>query len=292
MDFKSFTCLSAFLLLSVMTSHAQIIAGDVPDVEPEFTLIPQEVRDTVIIEDRFRYEGQWPEGEGILYDVDRGMIFGHFSGAVPEGYCTAYFVDGGRYQGEMKGGKENGYGHYFSKSGKIFAGKFENDRAHGIDTLYYPDGRVFIGVVVRGRALDHGEKYESVPPHLEGRKPVFVGRDLTEEQRNWIAENHYVAPLFKGQSLSSGAFTRWVNSKVRYPKELRSSGKQGAVHVRFFVEADGSIRDVEIRKSDHESFTKETVKVITSSPKWTPACRGGKPVRTYYDFTVNFVCPY
>jgi len=265
----------------VVTSYAQIIVREVP-----------EVRDTLIVEDTFRYEGQWPEGEGVLYDIDRGMIFGHFSGAVPQGYCTAYFIDGGRYQGEMKEGKENGYGHYFSKSGKIFVGKFENDRAHGVDTLYYPDGRVFIGVVVKGRELDYGEKYECIPTHLEGKKPVFVERDLSEEQRTWLAENHYVAPLFKGQSSSSGAFTRWVNAKVKYPKELRSDGRQGAVQVRFFVEPDGSIKDVEVLKCDHERFAEETVRVITSSPKWTPGYRGGKPVRVYYDFTVNFLQRY
>lgn len=292
MGIKSFMCFGAFLLLSVMTSHAQKIIGEVPEIEPEFTLTPQDVRDTVIVEDTFRYEGQWPVGEGVLYDISRGMIFGRFSGAVPDGYCTAYFVDGGRYQGEMKDGKENGYGHYFSKSGKIFAGRFENDRAHGVDTLYYPDGRVFIGVVVKGRELDHGEKYESVPAHLEGKKPVFVERDLTEEQRTWIAENHYVAPLFKGQSPSSGAFTRWVNGKLKYPKKLSSDGWQGAVQVRLFVEADGSIKDVEVLKCAHESFAKEVVRVITSSPKWTPGYRGGKPVRVKYDFTVHFLQRY
>lgn len=292
MCFRKSLCLNAVLLFSAIASYAQTVLGDVPEVLPEFTLTPQDVRDTVIVEDTFRYEGQWPEGEGVLYDLNRGLFFGRFSGGVPDGYCTVYFIDGGRYQGEMKDGKENGYGHYFSKSGKVFAGKFENDRAHGVDTLYYPDGRVFIGVVVKGRELDHGEKYESIPAHLEGRKPVFADRDLTEEQRTWIAENHYVAPLFKGQSPSSGAFTRWVNSKVRYPKELNSGGRQGAVRVRFFVETDGSIKDVEILKSDHEGFSKEAVKVITSSPKWTPGYRGGKPVRVFYDFTVNFLQRY
>ncbi len=292
MCFRKSLCLNAVLLFSAIASYAQTVLGDVPEVLPEFTLTPQDVRDTVIVEDTFRYEGQWPEGEGVLYDLNRGLFFGRFSGGVPDGYCTVYFIDGGRYQGEMKDGKENGYGHYFSKSGKVFAGKFENDRAHGVDTLYYPDGRVFIGVVVKGLELDHGEKYESIPAHLEGRKPVFADRDLTEEQRTWIAENHYVAPLFKGQSPSSGAFTRWVNSKVRYPKELSSGGRQGAVRVRFFVETDGSIKDVEILKSDHEGFSKEAVKVITSSPKWTPGYRGGKPVRVFYDFTVNFLQRY
>ena len=42
------------------------------------------------------------------------------------------------------------------------------------------------------------------------------------------------------------------------------------MQVRLFVEADGSIKDVEVLKCAHESFAKEAVRGITSSPKWTP----------------------
>ena len=219
--------LSVLMLSACVTSFAQTIVGETPEAAPEFTLTPQEVRDTVIVGDGYRYEGQWPEGEGVLYDTNRGLFFGQFSGGVPEGQCTAYFVDGGRYQGEMVKGKEQGYGNFFSVSGKVFAGKFHEDRAHGIDTLYYPDGKVFIGVVVRGRPNGYGEKYDAVPDFLKDRKPVFRELDLTSFQRQWLMENHFVAPLFKGQRLSSSAFTKWVNSQLRYPRKAFADGSQG-----------------------------------------------------------------
>lgn len=90
----------------------------------------------------------------------------------------------------------------------------------------------------------------------------------TEAQSIWIAENRGL--LFKGKSPNSGVFTRWVNGKLKYQKKLSSDGWQGAVQVRLFVEAYGSIKDVEVLKCAHESFAKEAVRGITSSPKWTP----------------------
>ena len=72
MGIKSFICFGAFLLLSVMTSHAQKIIGEVPEIEPEFTSTPQDVRDTLIVEDTFRYEGQWPVAMTVkLLDISR-----------------------------------------------------------------------------------------------------------------------------------------------------------------------------------------------------------------------------
>ena len=284
--------LSALMLSACVTAFAQTIMGEAPEITPEFTLTPQDVRDTVIVEDGYRYEGQWPEGEGILYDTKRGLFFGQFSGGVPEGQCTAYFVDGGRYQGEMVKGKEQGYGNFFSVSGKVFAGKFHNDRAHGIDTLYYPDGKVFIGVVVRGRPSDYGEKYDAVPDFLKDRKPVFRERDLTPAQKKWLLENHFIAPLFKGHRLSSSAFTKWVNSQLRYPRKASRDGSQGKVHVEFWLSEDGSVTDVTILESGGELFDKEVIRVLGKAPKWSPAYRGGKPVRYRLRQWINFYQPY
>lgn len=274
------------LLFICRTAFSQTVVGEVPDVLPEF--MPDAVCDTVIVNDGVRYEGQWPEGKGVLYDMDRGLVVGEFRGMVPEGKCTMYCIDGGRYQGYMKNGKEHGYGQYFSASGKIFSGMFENDRAHGVDTLYYPDGRVFIGVVVKGRPLDHGEKYDSVPEALMSRKPVFQECDLTDGQRKWIEENYYVAPLFKGQRQSSGTFTRWVNGKVRYPKNVSRNGRGGRVVCEFCIDVDGSVTDLKILSSPGEAFDDEVRKVMAKSPKWTPGTRGGKPVKVRYDFSVVF----
>lgn len=282
----------ALLLFAWTSASSRTIAGEIPESASEFTLTPQYIRDTVIVEDGYTYKGQWPEGEGVLYDVDRGLFFGRFSGGVPQGWCTVYFVDGGRYQGEMSGGKEQGYGHYFSSSGKIFAGKFHDDRAHGIDTLYYPDGKVFIGVVVKGRPNGYGEKYDAVPDFLKERKPVFRERNLSSDQKRWLEDNHFIAPLFKGQRLSSAAFTKWVNGQLKYPRKASMDGAQGKVQVEFWLAEDGSVTDVTILKSGGELFDKEVLRVLGKAPRWSPAYRGGKPVRYRLRQWINFHQPY
>ena len=276
----------AVMLLAGTAAFSQTIVGEAPEVLPEFQ--PEAVRDTVIVEEGFRYEGQYPDGKGVLYDINKGLFFGQFRGMVPHGWCTAYFVDGGRYQGEMKDGKEHGYGNYFSPSGKVFAGKFEDNRAHGIDTLYYPDGKVFIGVVVKGHPNGYGEKYDSVPEKLADKKPVFNGCDLTEEQETWLKENHLVTPLFKGQRASSGAFTKWVNSKLKYPKNASRTGKEGKVKVKFWIDETGHVTDVTVLQSGGKLFDEEVIRVMGKSPKWTPAYRGGKPTRYYYTQWIHF----
>lgn len=271
-------------------AFSQTIVGEAPEVLPEFQT--GAVCDTVIVDEGIRYEGQWPDGKGVLYDMRRGLFFGEFRGMVPHGQCTAYFIDGGRYQGEMRDGKEHGYGHYFSSSGKIFAGKFEDNRAHGIDTLYYPDGKVFIGVVVKGRPNGYGEKYDSLPEKLSGKKPVFKGQDLTQEQQVWLKENHFVAPLFKGQRLSSRAFPKWVNSQLRYPRKASLRGDQNKVFVEFWLDETGKVSDARILHSGGEYFDKEVLRVLGKAPKWSPAYRGGKPVRYHITQWIYFSQPY
>ena len=278
------------MLFAGISAFSQTVVGDAPEVLPEFQ--PGAVRDTVIVEEGFRYEGQFPDGKGVLYDISSGLFFGEFKGMVPHGQCTAYFIDGGRYQGEMRDGKEHGYGHYFSSSGKVFAGKFENNRAHGIDTLYYPDGKVFIGVVVKGHPNGYGEKYDSVPEKLEGRKPVFRDMDLTDEQKTWLKENHFIAPLFKGQRLSSRAFPQWVNSKLKYPKKASLKGDENKVFVEFWLDEAGCVTDVTILESGGEYFDKEVLRVMSKAPKWTPAYRGGKPTRYRIRQSIYFYQPY
>lgn len=288
---KGMRYLFCAVVLSICTAaYSQTIVGEAPEVLPEFH--PGAVRDTVIVDEGFRYEGQYPDGKGVLYDINRGLFFGEFRGMEPHGQCTAYFIDGGRYQGEMRDGKENGYGHYFSASGKVFAGKFENNRAHGIDTLYYPDGRVFIGVVVKGHPNGYGEKYDSLPEKLSGRKPVFRDMDLTEEQKIWLKENHFVAPLFKGQRLSSRAFPKWVCSKLRYPRKASAKGDENKVYVEFWLDEQGRVTDAKILESGGEYFDKEVLRVMSISPKWTPAYRGGRPVRYHLHQRIYFYQPY
>ena len=57
---------------------------------------------------------------------------------------------------------------------------------------------------------------------------------------------------------------------------------QGTVYVRFIVETDGSISDVKVIRSLDPPMDDEAVKVVRSMPKWIPAEKDGKAVRSRF----------
>lgn len=93
-------------------------------------------------------------------------------------------------------------------------------------------------------------------------------------------------PTFRGED--SDEFSRWVNQRLEYPKNAKQNFIQGRVTLTFTVAKDGSVKDVEVLKSANEYLDQEAVRVVSSSPKWTPGRIDGQPVAVKYTFPVIF----
>ena len=63
---------------------------------------------------------------------------------------------------------------------------------------------------------------------------------------------------------------------------------QGSVFVRFIVEKDGSISDVKVIRPIEPLVDDEAVRVVRSMPKWIPAEKDGKAVRSRFMMPVKF----
>lgn len=95
-----------------------------------------------------------------------------------------------------------------------------------------------------------------------------------------------VKPSFQGGD--ANYFSNWVNQRLVYPKKAKKNGSQGRVTLSFTIAKDGSVTDVKVIKGVDESLDKEAVRVVSSSPKWTPAQKDGVPVAVTYTFPVIF----
>jgi protein TonB len=85
-------------------------------------------------------------------------------------------------------------------------------------------------------------------------------------------------PMFPG---GDSAWRAFVNNSIRYPQMAKEQGIQGNVYVRFVVERDGSITNVEVLKHPNsKDLANEARRIVMISPKWTPGKQGGKVVRT------------
>lgn len=261
-----------------------------------------QVADTVIVTDSSRYVGQYPAGRGVLYSDSDGLFVGEFRNAVPEGAGVHFLPDGSIYAGEFSGGKHCGTGRFFSASGKVLSGEFEDDYANGQDTLWYPDGSVYVGICRYGRPVpvgspDYGRLYRSIhlPKHLADAKPEYSGPALTDEQQDFLddAGKRYRKlvkndhpPRFRGKDADE--FAKWVSSRLEYPASAARDGRTRIVRVKFIVGRDGSVNGVEVVESPGDAFSEEAVRVVSSSPAWSPGILKGEKVRVSYILPVVF----
>ena len=120
------------------------------------------------------------------------------------------------------------------------------------------------GVIVIKLKSQEPQEEEVIPFQYAGEKPGFNGGDVNE-------------------------FSKWVAQNMRYPEEAIKKKLSGRVMVSFVVGSDGVIRNVKVLRGVDPILDEEAVRVVSSSPKWTPATKDGKPIAINFTFPVVFV---
>ena len=98
-----------------------------------------------------------------------------------------------------------------------------------------------------------------------------------------VVETH---PSFLDGSVSTLWGFIWENMK--FPKEELAQGIRGRVVVRFVVEPDGSISNVEVVRGLSPNLDKEALRIISLMPKWNPGKHRGRLVPVWVVMPVNF----
>lgn len=96
-----------------------------------------------------------------------------------------------------------------------------------------------------------------------------------------------VKPLFNGGDPSK-EFSAWVGSHLVYPEIAKENGVQGRVMLQFTVTPQGTVTDVKVLRGVDPSLDKEAVRIVQSSPKWTPGKQRDRAVKVTYTFPVIF----
>lgn len=93
---------------------------------------------------------------------------------------------------------------------------------------------------------------------------IFNGDDVDQQ------------PSFPGGTNALNAF---IVSNLKYPVFAQEKGIQGRVVVKFIVEKDGSISNVEVDRSVNPGLDNEAMRVVKAMPKWIPGQINGKAVK-------------
>jgi len=95
--------------------------------------------------------------------------------------------------------------------------------------------------------------------------PTFNGGDAAQEFRHYIAQN------------------------LKYPENAAKKGIDGRVIVQFMINTEGKVANAVVVRGADADLDKEALRVVNSSPKWTPGKQRGKKVNVLFTFPINFV---
>ena len=109
----------------------------------------------------------------------------------------------------------------------------------------------------------------------------------TLEKKDPVPFQHVeVKPTFNGGDANQ--FSRWVNQQLEYPEKCKKEGISGRVTLSFTVSETGKVTDVKVLRGVHKDLDNEAIRVVSSSPDWTPGEANGKVVAVSYTFPIIF----
>lgn len=141
--------------------------------------------------------------------------------------------------------------------------------------------------------VDDDIEIEEIVINLEDHKDLGVEiidyipveeEEVTEETLPFVMVEQ--KPKFNGGDANE--FSKWVNSRLQYPQICIENGRQGRVTLSFTIKADGSLSDVKVLRGVDPALDQEAVRVVKSSPKWTPGKQRDRAVAVSYTFPVIF----
>ncbi len=266
------------------------------------SLYAQDYTYKILSRDGYRYEGEWPAGDGVLYSLEDGLVIGTFRKGKPHGKCVCYKPNGEVYWGEFKNGKASGSGALYRDNGIVVSGDYKNGLYHGVDTLYRSNGTMHVGQYRNGKLVKRVSDTKELRGIVSAEKPQYPQVDLRSRQEDFLRELELlwedrnmilarkaglVHPKFQGGNLDD--FALWVNSQVVYP----ISGRTGLISdrtviVEFTVMRDGTVSDVHAIFGSDPMLNEAAVRAVSKSPKWTPGEQNGEKRNVRMNVAVVF----
>lgn len=84
------------------------------------------------------------------------------------------------------------------------------------------------------------------------------------------------------------AMMKFLQKNIKYPASAKRMGIEGRVFVKFIVDKEGGISNMEIVKGINADLDKEAMRVIKLMPPWKPGKQNGRAVKSQFVLPVYF----
>lgn len=196
-----------------------------------------------------------------------------------QGEYESYYYNGGiQTKGIFKDDKMQGYWLVYNKDKNFVENKifYKDDQKDGKSFTFREDGKLIQMELFIKNNLSETTCYDSTGSII----------DCFHEDSLGIFESADVNPSFVGGVHDLMLF---LQHTIRYPSDAREHGLEGKVIVKFYIDLDGSVKDIRILKDGvGGGCAQEALRVCSMMPKWIPASNKGKPVRMYFTLPITF----
>lgn len=124
-------------------------------------------------------------------------------------------------------------------------------------------------------------------PIVVDEEPDDIQQDTVREEREvfYVVED---MPTFNDGDPGE-EFRIFIGQNLQYPESAVRDSISGRVIVQFTVNFEGKVIDPVVVRSASPALDKEAIRVVSSSPPWTPGKQRGKKVDVLFTFPINFV---
>ena len=81
---------------------------------------------------------------------------------------------------------------------------------------------------------------------------------------------------------------RFIKRNLVYPQQATDMGIEGRVVLRFVVNKNGEVSDIELLRKLDPVCDKEALRVVKMMPKWIPGRQNGRAVPVYYTLPIVY----
>ncbi|MBR4970032.1 MAG: energy transducer TonB [Alistipes sp.] len=141
-----------------------------------------------------------------------------------------------------------------------------------------------LNIVTNDEKISTNVDFAEFAEDVEIIQQVAVSEETIEDDQPFVKVEQM--PSFMGGDLMT--FRNWVMTKLRYPQIAQENNITGRVLLQFVIEKDGSLTNIQVIQTPDSSLSDEAIRVLKTSPKWTPGKQRNQAVRVKYTLPVDF----
>ncbi len=115
--------------------------------------------------------------------------------------------------------------------------------------------------------------------------------EIVFEEEPEEEEADQVFLVVEEQAMFPGGMGEWgkfLKKNLKYPRQAKRMGIEGAVFLSFIVDQQGAISDIQVARGIGGGCDEEAIRVLKSSPKWSPGKQRGRPVKSRMQIRIVF----